>query len=158
MKEDIADAIKRNIPRQEKEARRGSPLSVLVFNWMKVAHDFSKDSRPAMREIWKKLEPILNKLSGEMAEKSPFKQNSIWHLDTYLYDKVLVESIGKRDGVFTFKPGSCNGTFLLESLTFPLNVDEMEFKDVVDWALAHDDKAYVPPSGEVFDGMFRRKW
>lgn len=147
MKREIEEAIKRNLPKQKAaRSKDEKPLSALIFDWMKIASDPSKDPRPMMREIWGRLKQILSRLSGVIEEKSHFKKNSIWYLDTVLYDRVLIESVDKNEGVFTFKPGD-GRRYLYESLLFPLGVDNMEFENVVRWALAHDDEAYVPQGG-----------
>ena len=142
MKADIAEAIKRNIPRQK--VKKVKPLSELVYEQVQGWNDISKDPMPNRREMWRRLKPILSELSKAMAEKSPFKKNSVWYIEPSWYSQICVDRLDKRIGEMTFRIGSPTGAFLYDSLEFPLTVEDMKFEDVLAWALAHDGEAYVP--------------
>ena len=116
---------------------------------------FMGDEHKVYQKTWKRLKPILSRLVANMAEKSPFKEDSIWVFEPSWYDRILVERMYNRTHEFDFKIGMPNGMWMNESLTFPINVEDMEFEDVLKWALEHDEKIYEPLPNTVGFGLVR---
>ena len=132
-------------------------LLQLVEQQMQALRDrtYIGDEHKVYQKIWKRLEPILSRLSDAMAERSPFKEDSIWVFNPSWYDRIIVERMHNRTHDFEFKIGMSNGMWICASLTFPINVEDMEFEDVLKWALEHDEKIYEPLPNTVGVGFVR---
>lgn len=117
---------------------------------------FMVDEHKIYQKTWKRLKPILSSLVANMAEKSPFKEDSIWVFEPSWYDRILVDRMDNRTHEFEFKIGMPNGMWMYDSLSFPITVEDMEFGDVVKYALEHDGKAYQPKPNMYGVGLCRR--
>lgn len=115
------------------------------------------DSLKIGLELWKRLKPILLRLSEEMRTKSEFKGFSVWVLDDMPYDYVLCESINKKNGELGLKIGhSGKGVFIVETLYLPKGVETMDWEEVLEYAMKNDAIAMVQPSKAAATAFFSR--
>ena len=100
------------------------------------------DSHMIGFELWKRLKPILLRLSEEMRTKSVFKWRSVWVLDDMPYDYVLCESINKNTGELGIRVGlRSKGLFIDETFYLPKEVETMDWDDILAYALKNDSMA-----------------
>lgn len=113
------------------------------------------DSRKIGFELWKRLKPILLRLSEEMKTESEFKGFSVWILDDMPYDYVLCESINKKTGELGIRVGlRSRGVFIDETFYLPKGVETMDWDDILAYALKND--AMVQPRKAVASAFFSR--
>ena len=133
-------------------------LLTLCLEQMRAVNEVMEERYTAIGfELWKRLEPILRKLSDEMKEKSRYKGFSVWVLEDIPYDFILVERIEKNTGVLGLRVGLRSwGKFISETFYIPAEVEGMEWDGVVKWAIEHDSIVVPPGWKKNEDGSIER--
>lgn len=115
-------------------------------------------------ELWKRLSPILHKISDELKEMS---YSSIWYLDDYPYNFIACERISGflmsedkpiRGGDIDIRLGRRDqGRFCDYTLPIPSQIETMTWEEVMKWVSEHN-QPIVPKGWKLNpDGSIERE-